>query len=108
MSDASANPTANPAASPVEAFAQSKPPAFQSASVTFVKEDKLVFAAAGDNLRLKALENGIDLYTLKGGESFCSHRRGKSQAEEALRQLPLSLPSFDSRPCFGQHQTLAL
>jgi ferredoxin len=71
MSDASANPTANPAASPVETSAPKVPPAFQSASVTFVKEDKLVFAAAGDNLRLKALENGIDLYTLKGKLMNC-------------------------------------
>jgi ferredoxin len=39
--------------------------------IHFVKEDKEVIAAEGANLRLKALENGIDLYTLKGKMLNC-------------------------------------
>lgn len=34
--------------------------------INFVKEGKEVVAADGANLRLKAMENGIDIYTLKG------------------------------------------
>ena len=39
---------------------------FKSASIKFIKEGKEVFATDGANLRLKALENQVDLYTLKG------------------------------------------
>jgi ferredoxin len=41
------------------------------ATIKFVKEEKEVTAAAGANLRQKALENGIDLYTLKGKLMNC-------------------------------------
>jgi ferredoxin len=41
------------------------------ASIKFVNEDKLVFAADGDNLRQKALENGIDIYKLVGKLTNC-------------------------------------
>lgn len=41
------------------------------ANITFVKEDKLVIAANGANLREKALQNGIDIYTLKGKLTNC-------------------------------------
>lgn len=34
--------------------------------INFVEEGKEVVAADGANLRLKAMENGIDIYTLKG------------------------------------------
>lgn len=34
--------------------------------INFVKEGKEVVAATGANLRLKAMENGVDIYTLKG------------------------------------------
>jgi ferredoxin len=40
-------------------------------SIKFVKEDKLVFAAEGANLRFKALENQIDLYTFSGKMMNC-------------------------------------
>src|SRR5919199_133656 len=41
------------------------------ANINFVKEDKLVVAADGANLREKALQNGIDLYTLMGKMMNC-------------------------------------
>lgn len=41
------------------------------ANIKFIKEDKLVFAVDGANLRLKAMENGIDLYTFWGKMTNC-------------------------------------
>nr|WP_322878981.1 2Fe-2S iron-sulfur cluster-binding protein [Pseudocalidococcus azoricus] len=41
-------------------------------NITFVKEGKEVVAATGANLRLRALEAGIDLYTLKGKLMNCN------------------------------------
>jgi ferredoxin len=39
--------------------------------IKFVKEDKEVVAADGANLRFKALENGVDLYTFMGKMMNC-------------------------------------
>jgi ferredoxin len=41
------------------------------ANIKFVKEEKEVIAADGANLRFKALENGIDLYTFVGKMMNC-------------------------------------
>jgi ferredoxin len=41
------------------------------AKITFVKEKQEVTAAVGANLRLKAMENGVDLYTFKGKLTNC-------------------------------------
>lgn len=41
------------------------------ANIKFVKENKEIIAADGANLRLKALENGIDLYTFMGKMMNC-------------------------------------
>jgi ferredoxin len=48
-----------------------KKSAFMLANIKFVKEDREVTAAPGANLRLKALENGIDLYTFTGKMMNC-------------------------------------
>lgn len=40
-------------------------------SIKFVVEGKEIVAAQGVNLREKALENGIDLYTLRGKLTNC-------------------------------------
>ncbi len=40
-------------------------------NIKFVKEDKEVIAANGANLREKALQNGIDIYTFVGKMSNC-------------------------------------
>lgn len=48
-----------------------EPPKFKSATITFVKENKEVFAVDGANLRFKALENGVDLYTFTGKMMNC-------------------------------------
>jgi ferredoxin len=41
------------------------------ALIKFVKEDKLVDAADGANLRFKAVENNVDLYTFMGKMMSC-------------------------------------
>lgn len=41
------------------------------ANIKFLKEDKDVIVAEGSNLRFKALENGIDIYTLFGKMMNC-------------------------------------
>jgi ferredoxin len=40
-------------------------------TITFVKENKEAIVASGANLREKALQNGIDLYTLRGKLTNC-------------------------------------
>jgi ferredoxin len=40
-------------------------------NIKFVKEDKEVIAADGANLRLKAMQNGIDIYKLLGKMTNC-------------------------------------
>ncbi len=40
-------------------------------SIKFVEENKEVIVAEGANLRLKALENGVDLYTFMGKMTNC-------------------------------------
>ncbi|MEL6223409.1 MAG: 2Fe-2S iron-sulfur cluster-binding protein [Cyanobacteria bacterium J06627_8] len=41
------------------------------ATIKFVDEDKEIIAADGANLRFKALENGVDLYTFSGKLMNC-------------------------------------
>jgi ferredoxin len=40
-------------------------------SIKFINENKEVMATDGDNLRFKALENGIDIYTFSGKMMNC-------------------------------------
>lgn len=44
---------------------------FTPTSITFENEGKEVVASSGANLRIKAIENGIDLYTLMGKMMNC-------------------------------------
>jgi ferredoxin len=46
-------------------------PAFTPTSIVFVNEGKEVMATSGANLRLKAVENGVDLYTFVGKMTNC-------------------------------------
>jgi ferredoxin len=54
-----------------EPFVPVQPISSTLAKIKFVKEDKEVVVAVGANLRQKALENGIDLYTFKGKLTNC-------------------------------------
>lgn len=53
------------------AIPQSVKPQSFMAFIKFVKEGKEVTAASGANLRQKAIENGVDIYTLKGKLMNC-------------------------------------
>jgi ferredoxin len=48
-----------------------QPQAKDSPCIKFVKENKEVVAGDGANLRFKALENGVDLYTFVGKMMTC-------------------------------------
>ena len=54
-----------------EVAQEPRKPAFQSASINFIKEGKEVVASSGANLRIRAIENNIDLYTFKGKLTNC-------------------------------------
>ena len=68
--DSAAEQAAAPGSeSTTEPIAEVKPNLMPS--IKFVKEDKTVFATNGANLRLRALESGIDLYTFSGKMMNC-------------------------------------
>jgi ferredoxin len=50
---------------------QTNSPSSTLAKINFVKEGKEITVAIGVNLRQKAVENGIDLYTFKGKLMSC-------------------------------------
>lgn len=54
-----------------ESSSEVQPQRKASPCIKFVKEDQEVVAADGANLRLKALENRIDIYTLYGKMMNC-------------------------------------
>lgn len=64
--DPNATPTVNS-----ETESELAKPQFKSVSITFVKEGKEAIASDGANLRIKAIENGIDLYTFGGKMRNC-------------------------------------
>ncbi|PSB18823.1 (2Fe-2S)-binding protein [Phormidesmis priestleyi ULC007] len=66
----SINPNESPAIEP-ETVSNPAKPLFQSVSITFVKEGKEAIASDGANLRIKAIETGIDLYTFGGKMMNC-------------------------------------
>ncbi|MCY7321720.1 MAG: (2Fe-2S)-binding protein [Phormidesmis sp. CAN_BIN36] len=54
-----------------KAVSEPTKPQFQSVSITFVKEGKEAIAADGANLRIKAIETGVDIYTFGGKLMNC-------------------------------------
>jgi ferredoxin len=71
--DESAPPASSNASqsTPMSQPVQTNSPPSTLANINFVKEGKEITVAAGVNLRQKAVENGIDLYTLKGKLMSC-------------------------------------
>jgi ferredoxin len=67
------SPSATPewAQAEVPAATASAPAFVPGATIKFINEDKEVAIAAGANLRFKALENGIDIYTFMGKLTNC-------------------------------------
>jgi ferredoxin len=70
--EASTSPVADPEASPESALPV-QPPAVPTglATVKFTQEEKEFLVAPGANLRQKAIEHGIDIYTFKGKLMNC-------------------------------------
>lgn len=63
-------------------------------TIKFVKENREVVVANGANLRFKALENGIDLYTLTGKMMNCG---GYGQCGTCLVEIVEGMENLSPR-----------
>ncbi|MGK7882960.1 MAG: 2Fe-2S iron-sulfur cluster-binding protein [Crocosphaera sp.] len=68
-------------------------------SIKFVKEDKEVIAAQGANLREKALQNKVDIYTFKGKLTNCG---GYGQCATCLVEITEGMQNLSPRTDFEQ------
>ena len=71
------------------------------ANITFVKEKKEVIAADGANLREKALQNGIDIYTFKGKLVNCG---GYGQCATCLVEIVEGLDNLSEKTDFEKRK----
>jgi ferredoxin len=70
-------------------------------NIKFLKENKEVIAADGANLRLKALENGIDIYTLVGKMTNCG---GYGQCGTCLVEIVEGMENLSPRTEFEERK----
>ncbi|MDJ0583340.1 2Fe-2S iron-sulfur cluster-binding protein [Crocosphaera sp.] len=68
-------------------------------TIKFVKEDKEVVAAQGANLREKALQNKVDIYTFKGKLTNCG---GYGQCATCLVEITEGMQNLSPRTDFEQ------
>lgn len=73
----------------------------EMANITFVKDNKEIIAADGANLREKALQNGIDLYTLKGKLMNCG---GYGQCGTCIVEIISGLENLSPKTDFEQRK----
>ncbi|AFZ59678.1 (2Fe-2S)-binding protein [Anabaena cylindrica FACHB-243] len=66
-------------------------------NIKFVKENKEIVTADGANLRLKAMENNIDIYTLIGKMTNCG---GAGQCGTCIVQVVEGLENLSPRTDF--------
>ena len=66
-------------------------------TIVFVKENKEVFVAGGENLREKALQNGIDLYTFRGKLVSCG---GYGQCGTCIVEITEGMENLSPRTSF--------
>jgi ferredoxin len=71
------------------------------ANITFVKENKTVVAADGANLREKALQNSIDLYTFKGKLINCG---GYGQCGTCIVEIVSGMENLSPKTDFEQRK----
>jgi ferredoxin len=71
-----------------------EPKVWQPVNIKFVNEKKEVMAADGANLRFKALENGIDLYTFGGKMMNCG---GYGQCGTCVVQIVEGMENLSPR-----------
>jgi ferredoxin len=69
------------------------------ANITFIKENKEVIAADGANLREKAVQNGIDLYTLRGKLISCG---GYGQCGSCIVEILEGSENLSEKTAFEQ------
>jgi ferredoxin len=62
--------------------------------IKFIKEDQEVVVADGANLRLKALEAGVDIYTLKGKMFNCG---GYGQCGTCIVEIEEGMENLSDR-----------
>jgi len=68
-------------------------------TITFVKEGKEVVVAQGANLREKALQNGIDLYTFRGKLMNCG---GYGQCGTCIVEIVAGMENLSPKTDFEQ------
>jgi len=68
-------------------------------NIKFVKENKEVIAANGANLRLKALENSVDIYKIFGKMTNCG---GYGQCGTCIIEVVEGLENLSPRTDFEQ------
>ncbi|MCM1985202.1 2Fe-2S iron-sulfur cluster-binding protein [Lyngbya confervoides] len=73
----------------------------QLAKITFVHEDQEVVVASGANLRQKALESNVDLYTFKGKLTNCG---GIGQCATCLVNITSGMENLSERTDFEQRR----
>ncbi len=71
------------------------------ANITFDRENREVIAADGANLRLKAVENGIDIYTLVGKMMNCG---GYGQCGTCIVEIVEGIENLSPRTDFEQRK----
>ena len=71
------------------------------ANITFVKENKEIIAADGANLREKALQNRIDLYTFKGKLTNCG---GYGQCGTCIVEIVSGMENLSPKTDFEQRK----
>ncbi|MCU0551387.1 MAG: (2Fe-2S)-binding protein [Leptolyngbya sp. Prado105] len=67
----------------------------------FVKEDKEVVASQGANLRIKAIENQVDLYTFSGKLMNCG---GYGQCGTCIVEIVEGMENLSPRTAFEERK----
>lgn len=71
------------------------------ATITFSKEDKSFTVASGANFRQKAVENQIDLYTLKGKITNCG---GIGQCATCMVEIEAGMENLSPKSEFEERK----
>lgn len=70
-------------------------------NINFVKENKEIVVAQGANLREKALQNGVDIYTLKGKLMNCG---GYGQCGTCVVEIVEGMENLSPKTDFEQRK----
>lgn len=70
-------------------------------TIKFVKENREVVVANGANLRIKAIENGVDIYTLKGKMLNCG---GYGQCGTCIVEIVEGMENLSPRTDFEERK----